>query len=173
MRCDLHTITEIIPLHLFSVNTRTVFETRRAFDTNVSLHLCGGSCRGRQGTLEDFDSLQPGMHIQTQGEQRRGVRGKVSIPFKREGTFRHPVCTDCMYSDYDPGFDSLQAGKHIQTKPFATEGRRIIPVSIPFKRESTFRHDVTVSAKSGDLVSIPFKRESTDRRKDEQRYCQN
>ena len=140
----------------------------------------------------------------------------VSIPFKREGTFRlmmgkrrntrheqfrfpsngkahsdDPIQRKVMGGD-DFSFDSLQTGRHIQT--CVTEVKKIrdsyvfrfpsngkahsdldigkpmyviaqLFVSIPFKREGTFRHSISdIDFQLNQHVSIPFKREGTFRR---------
>ena len=92
--------------------------------------------------------------------------GSVSIPFKREGTFRQfakkqkcaaadikfqfpsngKAHSDFLFaltvkSENAEGFNSLQTGRHIQTLPlFLHLQKRVnMKVSIPFKREGTFR----------------------------------
>ena len=84
-----------------------------------------------------FNSLQTGRHIQTSSLKTGGVLGeKVSIPFKREGTFRRCKCIiktlrmefqfpsngkahsdgeTVIFNDQSKCFNSLQTGRHIQT----------------------------------------------------------
>ena len=62
-----------------------------------------------------FDSLQTGRHIQTITKLTVEVNlVNVSIPFKREGTFRQPMMKKTKSSSHDC-FNSLQTGRHIQT----------------------------------------------------------
>ena len=91
--------------------------------------------------------------------------GSVSIPFKREGTFRHTLEVYWVWSEFGEGFNSLQTGRHIQTYPSTVTLLREHCVSIPFKREGTFRHEIVAgdNADAGVIVSIPFKREGTFR----------
>ena len=70
-----------------------------------------------------FNSLQTGRLIQTVLIAVLNPYEYVSIPFKREGSFRllrdtSPVNGDCL-----PGFNSLQTGRLIQTKTI-TDGTR-------------------------------------------------
>ena len=63
----------------------------------------------------------------------------VSIPFKRESTFRRISQRD--HKSY-LSFHSLQTGKHIQTRDLPVYiFQHTDEVSIPFKRESTFRRN--------------------------------
>ena len=115
--------------------------------------------------MSGFNSLQTGRHIQTQSQKstrrisagfqfpsngkahsdcqclcrkRDCVLHGVSIPFKREGTFRQcNLVFVCCFYDF---------------------------VSIPFKREGTFRQQaIPPNSAIRDRVSIPFKREGTFR----------
>ena len=187
-----------------------------------------------------FNSLQTGRHIQTisiesfvpgtdmfqfpsngkahsdisPSDPRRHLWVNVSIPFKREGTFRHFTIRPEKTS-MGERFNSLQTGRHIQTflcRPIWQEpkGRFQFPsngkahsdptllvldeslvafqfpsngkahsdhhpltppwqnpnfVSIPFKREGTFRLQSfgQCEVRAVRKVSIPFKREGTFR----------
>ena len=65
---------------------------------------------------QGFNSLQTGRHIQTNAEKGilRSGDSMVSIPFKREGTFR--LLSMCVLATIvTNGFNSLQTGRHIQT----------------------------------------------------------
>ena len=111
----------------------------------------------------------------------------VSIPYEREGTFRHLLYQACAFIGIS--FNSLRTGRHIQTKARGLTffrwnmsfnslrtGRHIqtdkqglsdedIEVSIPYEREGTFRLEDKhiVSKILDDKVSIPYERESTFR----------
>ena len=89
---------------------------------------------------QGFNSLQTGRHIQTLLGCFFGNLNqlKVSIPFKREGTFRPSRCTKCL-KIRRLSFNSLQTGRHIQTQPPSSHSTNAESVSIPFKREGTFR----------------------------------
>ena len=110
-----------------------------------------------------FNSLQTGRHIQTQNWHTRSVTQIVSIPFKREGTFRRKEHR--VMAIVKNGFHSLQTGRHIQTgflKGNRQEDRR------SFNSLQTGRHIQTISCQKEMFalmkVSIPFKREGTFRR---------
>ena len=111
-----------------------------------------------------FNSLQAGRHIQTHTSAPDMRSERVSIPFKREGTFRliTAVYGQCVINIR---FNSLQAGRHIQTRLTSQHTRPPQKqVSIPFKREGTFRRAAyNVHFCRPPLVSIPFKREGTFR----------
>ena len=65
--------------------------------------------------------------------------GKVSIPFKREGSFR-PKPAEEVDAPEKRGFNSLQTGRHIQTHHYGAVCKlKPSQVSIPFKREGSFR----------------------------------
>ena len=86
----------------------------------------------------------------------------VSIPFKREGTFRPSATRAVSICAGTSSFNSLQTGRHIQTFE-RCRAYTPVKVSIPFKREGTFRRITTFGQLHGTLVSIPFKREGTFR----------
>ena len=65
---------------------------------------------------------------------------RVSIPFKREGTFRLAIHSNFLNIGF--GFNSLQTGRHIQTRFLMKKACTYIEVSIPFKREGTFRQKI-------------------------------
>ena len=69
-----------------------------------------------------FNSLQTGRHIQTHGTFHTLGDYQVSIPFKREGTFRPEIASRAFFN--------------------------LAEVSIPFKREGTFRQ-TPISAHTG------------------------
>ena len=64
---------------------------------------------------------------------RRGCMLSVSIPFKRETAFKHPI-------DPSNGWNK--------------------EVSIPFKRETAFKRSTNYGISRNNVVSIPFKRET-------------
>ena len=86
---------------------------------------------------------------------------KVSIPFKREGTWKVVIegNEDNLYSS----FNSLQTGRYMERN---SKGNLVTidqEVSIPFKREGTWKDIVEVADADTTRirVSIPFKREGT------------
>ena len=69
-----------------------------------------------EGGEERFNSLRTGRHIQTLHTPcgcRRDDQ-KVSIPYEREGTFRHGGHSIWGHGHYQR-FNSLRTGRHIQT----------------------------------------------------------
>ena len=82
------------------------------FPSNGKAHSDARSLTRHKNALYCFNSLQTGRHIQT--------------------TPGRSLC------DSNGGFNSLQTGRHIQTQCLVSE--IFIKVSIPFKREGTFRH---------------------------------
>ena len=140
-----------------------------------------------------FHSLQTGRHRQTKIRQLLSSHGmKVSIPFKREGTFRPTLNQLNTYLSGILGFNSLQTGRHIQThlsppcaigtryKGFHSlqTGRHIQTFLrspqdrkkyLGFHSLQTGRHiqtgltDTNVNRDGVKFVSIPFKREGTFR----------
>ena len=112
-----------------------------------------------------FNSLQTGRHIQTFFDIKLNLSQCVSIPFKREGTFRLKG-KSWKLVDYSKCFNSLQTGRHIQTEEMNESFRNKIR---SFNSLQTGRHIQTVlpNANGNDKVfkvSIPFKREGTFRR---------
>ena len=115
-----------------------------------------------------FNSLQTGRHIQTTPRYtRRGRRTPVSIPFKREGTFRRGVGIS-LRRTVRSCFNSLQTGRHIQTyAPYLGNDEVCM---LCFNSLQTGRHIQThkkfYTHRNANIVSIPFKREGTFRRRD-------
>ena len=116
-----------------------------------------------------FNSLQTGRHIQTTLLRVMLLGGtSVSIPFKREGTFRHTLFHLTILSIflvsipfkregtfrpersnsslcYDPAFQFPSNGKAHSDSAMVSSitSAAVATVSIPFKREGTFRHSDT------------------------------
>ena len=91
------------------------------------------------------------------------VANKVSIPFKREGTFRHSK--PWLNFNFLKSFNSLQTGRHIQTQKRSRAATGFgSGFQFPSNGKAHSDNDmVAAPAEEEVLVSIPFKREGTFR----------
>ena len=108
------------------------------FPSNGKAHS-DSSQRNRTSFAESFNSLQTGRHIQT-----IGTHVNLLIPGE--------------------GFNSLQTGRHIQTRTQYKTTYKAFYVSIPFKRGRHIQTRLICTIRMLNCVSIPFKREGTFRR---------
>ena len=103
-------------------------------------------------SINCFNSLQTGRHIQTRPGTGTNFRIKVSIPFKREGTFR-PTIERPRKSQSHQSFNSLQTGRHIQTTQ--TMDPRVEDIPVSFNSLQTGRH-IQTGKTNGLIISLKF-----------------
>ena len=111
------------------------------FPSNGKAHSDCSMSQRRQQSRFCFNSLQTGRHIQTGIEAgiMNAEKIVVSIPFKREGTFRPKKVTAAPTAAAEFQFPS-NGKAHLDTRPTTNSKPPIsTKVSIPFKREGTFR----------------------------------
>ena len=138
--------------------------------------------------MSRFNSLQTGRHIQTKSTDRRPNHKWKQFQVPSNGKAHSDCSAGAGGNREGDCFNSLQTGRHIQTTIWLLKQRRQIlfqfpsngkahsdvylkeacglvkgMVSIPFKREGTFRLYIRVDKLVSLIVSIPFKREGTFR----------
>ena len=110
-----------------------------------------------------FNSLQTGRHIQTYQRCLQGFQEVKEFQFPSNGKAHSDDEPIYFRITDENGFNSLQTGRHIQTQPITNA--EIEAVSFQFPSNGKAHSDITIAVLAQCLVavSIPFKREGTFR----------